>query len=69
MFKAFVFKGLKSAFVATALLTACAANADIVISGTRVIYPQSSKDVIVNLDNHGDKPRSFRHGWTTGVMT
>lgn len=56
MFKAFVFKGLKSTFIATALLTAFAANADIVISGTRVIYPQSSKDVIVNLDNHGDKP-------------
>ena len=36
----------------------CASNAkaDIVISGTRIVYTQSSKDVVVNLDNHGTKP-------------
>ncbi len=37
-------------------LAASNASADIVISGTRIIYPQSSKDVVVNLDNHGTKP-------------
>lgn len=31
-------------------------NADIVISGTRVIYPQSSKDVTVKMENRGNKP-------------
>lgn len=56
MFNASVFNGLKAAFIASVFLMPYAANADIVISGTRVIYPQSSKDVIVNLDNHGEKP-------------
>ena len=37
-------------------MAASNASADIVISGTRIIYPQSSKDVVVNLDNHGTKP-------------
>lgn len=32
------------------------ASADIVISGTRIIYPQSAKDVTVNLENRGNKP-------------
>lgn len=32
------------------------AFADIVISGTRVIYPQSAKDVTVNMENRGTKP-------------
>lgn len=32
------------------------ALADIVISGTRVIYPQSAKDVTVNMENRGNKP-------------
>lgn len=32
------------------------ANADIVISGTRVIYPQSAKDVTVKMENRGNKP-------------
>jgi chaperone protein EcpD len=32
------------------------ACADIVISGTRVIYPQAAKDVTVNLENKGNKP-------------
>ena len=32
------------------------ACADIVISGTRVIYPQSSKDVTVKMENRGTKP-------------
>lgn len=32
------------------------ALADIVISGTRVIYPQSAKDVTVKMENRGNKP-------------
>ncbi len=32
------------------------ASADIVISGTRVIYPQSAKDVTVKMQNRGNKP-------------
>lgn len=49
-------KGLKATLLTTAFLCASNANADIVISGTRIVYPQSSKDVVVNLDNHGTKP-------------
>lgn len=33
-----------------------ACYADIVISGTRVIYPEKAKSVSVKLDNHGQKP-------------
>lgn len=47
----------KTAFIAgTALIVSQAALADIVISGTRVIYPQSAKDVTVNMENRGTKP-------------
>ncbi|MDA8499180.1 MULTISPECIES: fimbrial chaperone [unclassified Citrobacter] len=38
------------------LLTSHVALADIVISGTRVIYPESAKDVTVNMENRGKKP-------------
>nr|WP_318382925.1 fimbrial chaperone [uncultured Enterobacter sp.] len=37
-------------------LMAFSAHADIVISGTRIIYPQSAKDVTVKLENRGNKP-------------
>lgn len=48
--------GMKAlALLLTSLIT-CNANADIVISGTRVIYPESAKDVIVNLENKGNNP-------------
>ncbi|QMN55398.1 fimbrial chaperone [Citrobacter freundii] len=56
MLRASLFKGLKVTCLAAAFLTAFQASADIVISGTRIVYPQSSKDVIVNLDNRGNKP-------------
>lgn len=49
-------KCLKATLLATAFLCASNAKADIVISGTRIVYTQSSKDVVVNLDNHGTKP-------------
>ncbi|EKT7568235.1 fimbrial chaperone [Salmonella enterica] len=50
------YKGLKATCFAAAFCASFQASADIVISGTRIVYPQSSKDVIVNLDNRGSKP-------------
>ncbi len=50
------FKATCFAAAAFAAFTTLQVNADIVISGTRIVYPQSSKDVIVNLDNRGNKP-------------
>ncbi len=32
------------------------ACADIIISGTRIVYPSTAKDVTVNLQNKGNKP-------------
>lgn len=61
-------KNFKAALLATAFLAASNASADIVISGTRIIYPQSSKDVVVNLDNHGTKPLLVQTGLMMGVM-
>ncbi|EOZ1376310.1 fimbrial chaperone [Enterobacter hormaechei] len=49
-------KSFQAVLLATAVLATSNASADIVISGPRIIYPQSSKDVVVNLDNHGTKP-------------
>lgn len=45
-----------SAVCFAAAFSAFSANADIVISGTRVIYPQSAKDVTVKMENRGNKP-------------
>ncbi|MDR7941702.1 fimbrial chaperone [Enterobacter soli] len=56
MSNTFVFKGLKTLLCAPAFITSFQACADIVISGTRIIYPQSSKDVVVGLENRGNKP-------------
>ncbi|HCM1914413.1 TPA: fimbrial chaperone [Salmonella enterica subsp. salamae serovar 28:r:e,n,z15] len=56
MLNASLFKGLKVTCLAIAFFATFQASADIVISGTRIVYPQSSKDVIVNLDNRGNKP-------------
>nr|WP_306462048.1 fimbria/pilus periplasmic chaperone [Serratia marcescens] len=36
-----------------------------VISGTRIIYPASSNEVMVHLENKGNHPLWFSHGWTT----
>ncbi len=50
-------KTAKSALLFGAtLLASHAALADIVISGTRIIYPESAKDVTVNMENRGGKP-------------
>ena len=43
-------------FCSAAFLVSSSAFADIVISGTRVIYPQSAKDVTVKMENRGNKP-------------
>lgn len=40
----------------TAVFASFNASADIVISSTRVIYPQSAKDVTVKMENRGAKP-------------
>lgn len=48
--------GLKVACLAAAVFASFQVNADIVISGTRIVYQQSQKDVIVSLDNRGKKP-------------
>lgn len=48
--------GLKAlSFVLTSII-ACYAHADIVISGTRIIYPEKAKDIVVNLENRGSHP-------------
>lgn len=38
------------------LLMSSTSHADIVISGTRVIYPSEQKNVTIKLENRGDKP-------------
>lgn len=51
------FKKYMAALVCSApLFIAHSALADIVISGTRVIYPETAKDVTVNMENRGNKP-------------
>lgn len=47
---------LTSLVCASAAFSTFNTCADIVISGTRVIYPQSSKDVTVKMENRGTKP-------------
>ena len=47
---------LTSLVCASAAFSTFNACADIVISGTRVIYPQSAKDVAVKMENRGTKP-------------
>lgn len=53
---------------ASAALSTFSASADIVISGTRVVYTQSSKDVTVKMENRGNKPLLVQSGWTTVVI-
>ncbi|MBM3070556.1 fimbrial chaperone [Lelliottia sp. RWM.1] len=48
--------GMKTLVFMLGCIITAQANADIVISGTRVIYPESAKDVIVNLENKGNHP-------------
>ncbi|WP_416202960.1 fimbrial chaperone [Enterobacter sp. C6] len=48
--------GISALLFSAAFSVSHSALADIVISGTRVIYPQSAKDVTVNMENRGNKP-------------
>ena len=48
--------GLKTLLLASVSIFSFNASADIVISGTRVIYPESAKDVTVSMDNRGTRP-------------
>ncbi|WP_426747502.1 hypothetical protein [Enterobacter cloacae complex sp. 383C1] len=43
------YKGFKAACFTVAAVASFQASADIVISGTRIVYQQSQKDVIVSL--------------------
>ncbi|KUQ60161.1 molecular chaperone [Enterobacter bugandensis] len=47
---------LTALMLSAAFSVSHSAFADIVISGTRVIYPESAKDVTVNMENRGNKP-------------
>ncbi|WP_253379338.1 fimbrial chaperone [unidentified bacterial endosymbiont] len=51
-----VHKNIIAMTLASALLCPAVSYADIVLSGTRVIYPQESKDVVINLNNRGNMP-------------
>ena len=57
---------LTSLVCASAAFSTFNACADIVISGTRVIYPQSAKDVTVKMENRGTKPLLR---YSRGLMT
>jgi chaperone protein EcpD len=48
--------GLQALLLVSVSAFAFDASADIVISGTRVIYPASAKDVTVTMDNRGTRP-------------
>ncbi|EOF9297450.1 fimbrial chaperone [Enterobacter bugandensis] len=56
MFKLTLKTGLKTFAAAAISFASFQSNADVVISGTRVIYQQSMKDVIVNMSNRGQNP-------------
>ncbi|WP_260862625.1 fimbrial chaperone [Citrobacter sp. Marseille-Q6884] len=56
MSKAISYRIFKSAALVGALLASFSASADIVISGTRVIYNEKDKDEMVRLENKGGKP-------------
>ncbi|WP_203461888.1 fimbrial chaperone [Enterobacter cloacae] len=47
---------LKALLLASVSVFALNASADIVISGTRIVYPESAKDVTVSMDNRGTRP-------------
>ncbi|WP_435954689.1 fimbrial chaperone [Dryocola sp. BD626] len=47
---------VKSAFFAAVLLSPLMSNAAVVISGTRIVYPEKANDITVRLDNKGATP-------------
>ncbi|CAM8375093.1 hypothetical protein ESCOCP333M_13845 [Escherichia coli] len=51
-----IIKKTVSALFISTLLTSAPAFADIIISGTRIIYNADKKDVNVRLENKGNRP-------------
>ncbi|MCS2158539.1 fimbrial chaperone [Scandinavium sp. H11S7] len=49
-------KCIVPAVLAASVIIPMTSQADVVISGTRVIYQQKNKDITVRLDNKGNKP-------------
>ncbi|HHG9063935.1 TPA: fimbrial chaperone [Citrobacter freundii] len=56
MFSSISKTGLKTLIAAAIGFASFQSNADVVISGTRIVYQQSMKDVIVNMTNRGQNP-------------
>lgn len=56
MNKAILYRIFKFAALTSVLLTSFSTYADIVLSGTRVIYNEKDKDEMVRLENKGEKP-------------
>lgn len=63
-----IIKKTVSALFISTLLTSAPAFADIIISGTRIIYNADKKDVNVRLENKGNRPLLIKTGWIQ-VMT
>lgn len=61
----FVKKTVSALFIST-LLASAPAFADIVISGTRIIYNADKKDVNVRLENKGNRPLLIQNWLDTG---
>lgn len=60
-------KTVSALFVST-LLASAPAFADIIISGTRIIYNADKKDVNVRLENKGNRPLLIQN-WLIRAMT
>ncbi len=58
-------KTISALFIST-LLTSAPAFADIIISGTRIIYNSDKKDVNVRLENKGNRPLLIQNWLDTG---
>ena len=56
MFSSHTKTGLKTLIAAVIGFASFQSSADVVISGTRIVYQQSMKDVIVNMTNRGQNP-------------
>ncbi|EGO6624016.1 TPA: fimbrial chaperone [Escherichia coli] len=61
----FVKKTVSALFI-SALLTSAPVFADIVISGTRIIYDANKKDVSIRLENKGNRPLLVQNWLDTG---
>lgn len=50
-------------------LIAPVAQANVVIAGTRVIYPADQREVTLRLDNRGELPALVQVWWMTAIKT